>query len=114
MPLQQMFAANASPSMTAESHDAGPGSVEVQRQAESLPTVSREAADAAEQPVATPADPSVVQRATAPGPAPAAAGAGPTDVEELARRLFDPLAARLKAELWLDRERAGLVTDLRR
>ena len=100
--------------MTAESHDVGPGFVEVQRQAEPVTTVSREAADAAEPPVATPADTSVVQRATAPAPAPAAAGAGPTDVEELARRLFDPLAARLKAELWLDRERAGLVTDLRR
>ena len=43
-----------------------------------------------------------------------AAGALPTNLDELARRLFDPLAARLKAELWLDRERAGMVTDLRR
>ena len=32
----------------------------------------------------------------------------------LARRLFDPLSARFKSELWLDRERAGMVTDLRR
>jgi hypothetical protein len=38
----------------------------------------------------------------------------PTDLDELARRLFDPLSARLKSELWLDRERAGMVTDLRR
>jgi len=30
------------------------------------------------------------------------------------RQLFEPLAARLKAELRLDRERAGLTTDLRR
>jgi hypothetical protein len=43
-----------------------------------------------------------------------AAGALPTDIDELARRLFDPLSARLKSELWLDRERAGMVTDLRR
>ena len=43
-----------------------------------------------------------------------AAGALPTDLNELARRLFDPLSARLKSELWLDRERAGMVTDLRR
>jgi hypothetical protein len=35
-------------------------------------------------------------------------------MDELVRRLFDPLAARLKAELRLDRERAGLITDLRR
>ena len=59
------------------------------------------------EPVAT--DPEV-QRAAATGP-PAAA---PPDLEELARRLFDPLCAHLKAELRLDRERAGLVTDLRR
>jgi hypothetical protein len=31
----------------------------------------------------------------------------------MARRLFEPLSARLRAELWLDRERAGLVTDAR-
>ena len=35
------------------------------------------------------------------------------DLDELARRLFEPLSARLRAELWLDRERAGLVTDVR-
>ena len=34
--------------------------------------------------------------------------------DELARRLFDPLVARIKAELRQDRERAGYVTDLRR
>jgi hypothetical protein len=43
---------------------------------------------------------------------PAAAGATPS-LEELARQLFGPLTARLKAELRLDRERAGLLTDLR-
>ena len=48
------------------------------------------------------------------GAAAGAAGALPTDLDELARRLFDPLSARLKSELWLDRERAGMVTDLRR
>jgi hypothetical protein len=35
------------------------------------------------------------------------------DVDALARRLFEPLSARLRAELWLDRERAGLVSDAR-
>jgi len=35
-----------------------------------------------------------------------AAGAG-ADLDELARRLYDPLSARLRAELWLDRERTG-------
>ena len=38
------------------------------------------------------------------GAIPGAAGA---DLDEMARRLFDPLSARLRAELWLDRERAG-------
>jgi tRNA A37 threonylcarbamoyladenosine dehydratase len=47
--------------------------------------------------------------AAAPHPAPATA-----NIEDLARRLYDPLAARLKAELRLDRERFGLVTDLYR
>ncbi len=48
------------------------------------------------------------------GAAAGAANALPTDLDELARRLFDPLSARLRNELWMDRERAGLVTDLRR
>ena len=49
------------------------------------------------------------------GPAPAGApSSGMPSMDELVRRLFDPLSARLKAELRLDRERAGLVTDLRR
>ena len=35
------------------------------------------------------------------------AGAAAADLDEMARRLFEPLSARLRAELWLDRERAG-------
>jgi hypothetical protein len=35
----------------------------------------------------------------------------PPDIEELARQLYEPLTARLRAELWLDRERSGLLTD---
>lgn len=42
-----------------------------------------------------------------------ASGAASTPLDELARQLFGPLSARLKAELRLDRERAGLLTDLR-
>jgi hypothetical protein len=48
--------------------------------------------------------------ATTPGPASAGS---PSDLEELARRLFEPLSARLRAELRLERERAGVLTDLR-
>lgn len=51
--------------------------------------------------------------ATAAAGGAAAAGAAPTDVDALVRRLYDPLVRRLKAELRLDRERAGNVLDLR-
>jgi hypothetical protein len=50
-----------------------------------------------------------VTAATAPPPAPPPA---PPDIDELVRRLYEPLSARLRAELRLDRERAGVVTDL--
>lgn len=38
----------------------------------------------------------------------------PADVDELVGRLYEPLAARLRAELWLDRERAGALMGLHR
>ena len=59
-------------------------------------------------PQAGPAAGSGPSAAPAPGAAPAGA-----DLDEMARRLFEPLSARLRAELWLDRERAGLVGDAR-
>ncbi|MEE4022752.1 hypothetical protein V1Y59_06665 [Gordonia sp. PKS22-38] len=45
---------------------------------------------------------------------PAAPNQGPMDagdLEDLARRLYEPLSARLRTELWLDRERSGMLTD---
>lgn len=39
--------------------------------------------------------------------------ATPEQLEEMARRLYEPMASRIRAELWQDRERAGLLTDLR-
>jgi hypothetical protein len=39
--------------------------------------------------------------------APPASTAGTPNLDELARRLYEPLSARLRAELWLDRERTG-------
>lgn len=54
-------------------------------------------------------------------PAPAAAGPagsggqashGAEDIDELSRRLYDRIRDRLKAELYLDRERAGQLSDL--
>ncbi len=54
--------------------------------------------------------------APAAGPAPTAAapggGAPAPDLDEMARRLYEPLSARLRAELWLDRERAGVMGDV--
>lgn len=64
-------------------------------------------APATSDPVVTPATPPASSSTVAP----AAAGAKPPDLDELARRLYEPLTARLRAELWLDRERAGVVTD---
>jgi hypothetical protein len=65
----------------------------------------------------TAAPAAVTAAAAAASPAAPAAPAAPVpagpQLEELARQLFGPLAARLKAELRLDRERAGLLTDLR-
>lgn len=43
----------------------------------------------------------------------AATSATPSDVDALVRKLYDPLVRRLKAELRLDRERAGNMLDLR-
>ena len=47
--------------------------------------------------------------------APATAARPPSgaELEEMARRLYEPLSARIRAELWQDRERSGLLTDLR-
>ena len=50
--------------------------------------------------------------ASAPAPAAAPGGTGkgkPTaaELDELAKRLYEPLSARLRTELWLDRERSG-------
>ncbi|WP_155944219.1 hypothetical protein [Mycobacterium sp. 360MFTsu5.1] len=56
--------------------------------------------------------------APTPGAPAAAAASGhapsPKEVDELVGRLYEPLAARLRAELWLDRERAGALMGLHR
>ncbi|MFG1603692.1 hypothetical protein [Actinoplanes sp. NPDC049265] len=73
-----------------------------------VPTVSR-AEDAAATPDPAPAAPAAPAAPGAPGGAAAAA----TQPDELVKKLFDPLLRRLKAELRLDRERRGSLTDLR-
>jgi hypothetical protein len=55
-----------------------------------------------------PETPSAVGVASALGStAPTPAKPGGTDMDELARRLYAPMSALLRAELWLDRERSG-------
>jgi hypothetical protein len=72
-----------------------------------LPTLSRAVA---EPPAADTGTAGGAAAAGGPAPLPAAA---PTDVDALVRRLYDPLARRLRAELRLDRERIGRSLDLR-
>jgi hypothetical protein len=51
--------------------------------------------------------------APAAGAAPAAGGESPEALDELAGKLYDRIRARLRDELLIDRERAGLLTDVR-
>jgi hypothetical protein len=79
------------------------------------PVMQREA-----EPAAAPAEDAGAAPAASTGPAQGAdAGSAggpalPTNVEELVNRIYDPLAARLRAELWMDRERAGVLMNLHR
>ncbi len=58
--------------------------------------------------------PSAAPAGTPPAGAPAAgAAAAASNPDELVKKLFDPLLRRLKTELRLDRERRGMLTDLR-
>jgi hypothetical protein len=63
---------------------------------------------------ATASAPRITPATTIQGASAAPGGAGDPQVEldELARRLYPTLRDRLKAELRLDRERAGRITDL--
>lgn len=75
-------------------------------------------------PMASPPSTSPAPRSPATSPAASAATAGPEtapvepnkalpdDIDELARRLYPRLRPYLRRELWHDRERAGLLTDL--
>jgi hypothetical protein len=114
-----MFGTASSGEAAAEAED-HPGYTTVQLQTaaeppgDSPPAEEPSAAPTVQQQVetASPA-PAATAPAAAPAGAPPTAGAAAADLDEMARRLFEPLSARLRAELWLDRERAGLVTDAR-
>ncbi|MGH9003655.1 MAG: hypothetical protein ACRDYV_11040, partial [Acidimicrobiia bacterium] len=47
-------------------------------------------------------------------PGSVAVGPGGVDLDELARRLYGRMSSQLRAELRLDRERSGFLTDLGR
>jgi hypothetical protein len=95
----------------------------------SPPTIQREAETASEPAPASESAPAPSEPAPESSPAtsvtsaPAAAGAGAAaaagaakelNVDELVNNIYDTLAARLRGELWLDRERAGVLMDLGR
>lgn len=75
------------------------------------PVVQRQADSAPPPPEPEPAPTPAPAAAAAPAAAPPTAGG---NIDELVNRLYDPLAARLRAELWLDRERAGVLMELGR
>jgi hypothetical protein len=85
----------------------------VQREAESAPAADPAPDTTAPEPAAAPASAapavSIASAVTA-----AAAGGKELDVDNLVSSIYDTLAARLRAELWQDRERAGVLMDLGR
>ncbi len=65
---------------------------------------------AAQAPAAAAAGPTAAQE---PGhPSSGGAAHGGEDIDDLSRRIYDRIRDRLKAELYLDRERAGQLSDL--
>lgn len=130
LPLQRMFSGVASrsravdlplrssvPSVTTAPSDGRGGAAEESVSAAvtwqaAVPTVHRaEAGDAEGAAVATSpdaAEPSAAGVATAlASTSPPPAKPGGQDLDELARRLYGPMSAMLRAEFWLDRERSG-------
>jgi len=99
MPFASMFG-SADESETGSAAEDGFTAVQLQSAGESAPPTSEAAADtSSSSPISSSAPPLAV------------AGTSPADLDEMARRLYEPLTARLRAELWLDRERAGVPSD---
>ena len=117
MSLQRMFEYTARPAEPQPGH--GPSDASAEPSASRSitfdpPVLQREAEtpDAPAEPGG--ATPTTGAQPTPGGAAPGGGAAPTTDVQELVNRLYDPLAARLRAELWLDRERAGVLMNLHR
>ena len=116
--LAEMFAMAAAQSPTAQFSGGQHGApsddgLAVQRSADT--DVQRTVLDSTgSEGAGTPAGAGSSTSSAAPGgPAAPAAPLSGAELEEMARRLYEPLSARLRAELWQDRERSGLLTDLR-
>ena len=119
MPLQQMFGVDSqtpapspvehSPRIdgNAVSVQTWPAPTLVQRQEEPGPVPEPPAADAGPPPAAGPAAGAAAAPAAAPGGAASKSKPTAAELDELAKRLYEPLSARLRTELWLDRERSG-------
>jgi len=86
--------------------DPGPGRPAVSLQPAPPP-------DAAPAPANPPGQPAATTSSSSGSSSSTGDQVGSTNLDELASRLFDPLSNRIKAELRLDRERAGLITDAR-
>jgi hypothetical protein len=115
MPLQRLFSASAppaaatvAPGRTPEPRASAPDtdSTEVTVRWEQ-PTLQRaeETAEASPGAAGPPTSEGVTAALATTSPPPAKPGG--TDLDELARRLYAPMSALLRAELWLDRERSG-------
>jgi hypothetical protein len=95
------------------------GTPPVQRADSGTPPVQRAGSGMAPPVEAGPPDagapgPPPVEAAAAPAAPPAPGTAAAPDLDDLARRLYDRIRARLRAELRLDLERAGMLTRLGR
>jgi hypothetical protein len=75
-------------------------------------SVQLQSSDEATPPASGPASDTSSAPPLATSAPPPAGGGSSVDLDEMARRLYEPLTARLRAELWLDRERAGVTSDL--
>ena len=75
-----------------------------------LDGVQRAADESAEQGAAPAASGGTAQAAN--GATPSGSSQGGADIDDLSRRIYDRIPDRLKAELYLDRERAGQLSDL--
>jgi hypothetical protein len=114
-PAQEVRSLTDTPQFTTSGHDYDATTNTITFASPSMPSIQR----ATEEPAPVTDTAAPVAAAPAPTSAPTASGSGTpgaagTDVDELVNRVYDALAARLRAELWLDRERAGTLMDLGR